>query len=98
MEAVEVRKALDGGVWVTARAESIGEALAAVKALHELPPSEAYRVARDAYARSGAPLAPELTPEQEARLAATEPPEPIDVLNVDKPLAIRGDDSYGEGL
>lgn len=35
--------------------------------------------------------APDLTPEQEAYIAATDPPDPIDVLNVDKPLTVPGE-------
>lgn len=63
----------------------------------DLAPSGSYRAALAEYAKSGEPYritAPPLTPEQEARLAATDPPDPLDVLNVEKAPPPC---SYGDG-
>lgn len=52
--------------------ESRAEAEAIVLAVERMPEGRAWQPT------------PELSPEQEARMAAADPPEPIDVLNVDK--------------
>lgn len=91
MDAVEIRKALDGGYWITARSDTLAEAMWAVDAMlgKSSAAFDAVRAAvlgpPDFPPRSFSESeAPPLTPEQEARLDAMDPPEPIESLNVEK--------------
>ena len=91
---------------VFAVARSIPEALALEAALKRVPQPEAFEPVAQVDDEQGEPVddqhgdtagiepPPELTPEQEARLAATDPPEPLDVLNVEK---ANEPCSYGDG-
>lgn len=97
-DAVEVTKALDGGFFVTRYCETEGETFRALSVLLAInsaafdvmrekvlgPPAFPPRSYGDDLPDTVGVEAPELSPEQEARFDAANPPEPIDVLNVEK--------------
>lgn len=86
MEAVEVRKALDGGYWLTARTDSLAEAMRGVDALLAIP-SAAFDAAREAVL--GPVDFPVRIPTMPDELAGDDDPA-LDALNVDKPLTPPG--------